>query len=179
MRFLSLAVAAGLTLALGACGPEPQPTMPTPSPTTTPFFASDEEALAAAEEVYREYKAAVAEILAESGRDPDRIREYVTGQFLDESLESFATARANGWRTIGEVLVEDFALEFYDSTSSGPEVIAALSCEDVSHVDVVDANGSSIVRDDRPPRSTFSVIFDLADGGLKISSRTIWSVDEC
>lgn len=179
MRFLSLAVAAGLTLALGACGPQPQPPMPTPSPTTTPFFASDEEALAAAEEVYREYKSTAAEILAEGGKEPDRIRDYVTGQFLDESLDSFATARSNDWRTIGDVLVKDFALEFYDSSSSGPEVIAALSCEDVSAVDVVDAAGSSVVREDRPALSTFSVIFDLSDGDLKISSRTIWSVDPC
>lgn len=179
MRFLSLAVAAGLTLALGACGPQPQPPMPTPSPTTTPFFASDEEALAAAEEVYREYKSAAADILADGGIEPDRIRDHVTGQFLEESLDSFATARSNGWRAVGEVLIKDFTLEFYDSSSSGPEVIAAFSCEDVSGVDVVDADGLSVVRDDRPPISTFSVIFDVSDGDLKISSRTIWSVAPC
>jgi hypothetical protein len=79
-RALIAAALLAVPLALGACGPDPSRGRPTatPAPTSTALYASDEEALAAAEEVYREYLDVVYRVLVEEA--PLQELESVTGQ---------------------------------------------------------------------------------------------------
>ena len=67
-RLLPLAVLGAALLA--GCLPTDPPVTPPPTSDLEPVFASDEEALAAAEEAYGAYLAAADEILSSGGADP-------------------------------------------------------------------------------------------------------------
>ena len=163
-------------LVLSGCGTgDPIPTLP-PTPSTTPVFASEEEALAAAEDAYAAYLEIWSEIAAEGGVAPDRLAPYATGEFYDEELEGLALFRDNGWRSVGTSQVKAIELQYVDlSGSASTEVLAAYLCIDVSGVDVLDASGTSVVSPDRPDLQAFEVFFDLLDGGTLLpSSRDTW-----
>ena len=61
---------------------------PPPTPSVEPLFASDEEALAAAEEAYAAYLAMSDEIAGDGGADPERIAPFVTTERLRDELDS-------------------------------------------------------------------------------------------
>ena len=62
-----------LALVLAGCAPDVPAIQVPPTPTVTPLFASDEEALAAAEEAYAAYLAMSDEITSDGGERPERI----------------------------------------------------------------------------------------------------------
>ena len=70
---LGVATTLALGLALAACSTGGTPLPPAPSPSVTPVFASDEEALAAAKDAYTAYLKVSDQILVDGGANPDRI----------------------------------------------------------------------------------------------------------
>lgn len=170
MRFLSLAVAAGLTLALGACGPEPQPPMSTPSPTTTPFFASDEEALAAAEEVYREYLAMSDLISSEGGARPERIAPYVTEEWLEHELKTAQELAESGRRIIGESEITAVELQHRDDHQ-----IVVYACHKLEQTMVIDANGRDVTPTNRPSEGLLEVTFVIDGVAIRVGGSDLWS----
>jgi hypothetical protein len=176
MRTLVGAVTvAGMLLLTGCGGGDPIPTLP-PTPTATPIFASEEEALAAAEEAYAAYLEMSNLISSEGGVDPERIAPFASRDFYQSALEGFETLRGNQWRTIGASVLEGAVLQFADTTGQNQrDVVAAYVCVDVAGVDVVDANGASVVSPDRPDLQAFEVFFDINSEGLLVpSSRETW-----
>ena len=81
---------AGMLLLAGCGGGDPIPTLP-PTPSATPIFASEEEALAAAEDAYAAYRGMSDQISAEGGANPERIAPFVTESRLADELRGFAT----------------------------------------------------------------------------------------
>src|SRR5690606_919779 len=80
-----------ITLVLAGCTqPDPMPTPP-PTPSAAPVFASDEEALAAAEEAYGKYLETVDAILADGGSNAERLKPLVTSALFEHEREGFAT----------------------------------------------------------------------------------------
>lgn len=176
MRTLVGAVTvAGMLLLTGCGGGDPIPTLP-PTPSATPIFASEEEALAAAEEAYAAYLVVSNLISSEGGIEPERISQHATGDFYESALEGFQTLRDNQWRTVGESVLTSAELQYADlEESDRGQVAAAYVCVDVSGVDVLDAEGTSVVSPDRPSLQAFEVFFDLTpEGSLKISDRLPW-----
>ncbi len=170
MRFLSLAAAAGLTLALGACGPQAQPPTPTPSPTTTPFFASDEEALAAAEEVYREYLAMSDLISSEGGADPERIAPFVTEMWLDHEIETAEELGESGRRISGNSEVSSFQLQERNDSQ-----IIVYACHQLDHTKVIDADGHDVTPKDRARESLLEVTFVIDATAVLVGGSELWS----
>src|SRR5690606_17858669 len=118
---------------------------PAPSPTTVPLFASDEEAFDAALEVYEKYSLAIVEVnsggvSADEARD--RLSEGLTGEFLEASLEGFASFREQGERVTGQIVVEDAKLQQYDRHASGGSAVIIYVCSDVAGADVIDSSGN-------------------------------------
>lgn len=179
MRTLVGAVTvAGMLLLAGCGGGDPIPTLP-PTPSATPIFASEEEALAAAEEAYSAYLEMSNLIGSEGGIDPERIAPLTSGDFYQSALDGFQTLRDNEWRTIGESVLQGAQLQFADLTGQIEEhAVAAYLCVDVSGVDVVDRAGASVVSPDRPALQAFEVFFDLtSEGSLVPSSRDAWETE--
>jgi len=170
--------ALALVLLLSACVPtSPDPT-PTPTPAVTPVFASEEEALAAAEEAYAAYVALADQIFAEGGAAPERLADVATGSFLEASVEGFREVERDGWRSTGGTTFRRFELQSYRAdVASG--ALTAYVCEDVSAVDVLDSNGISVVSPTRPASTTLQVVFDLTERGFLVSGREAWSNEPC
>lgn len=171
-RLLHLAAAA-LILSLAGCdAPAPPITLP-PTPTTTPVFASDEEALAAAEEAYRAYLAVSDAILQAGGRDPQRIYDVATRSVGDDEQAGFSQFMRDGYRSVGSTTFEPAQLELV-RTSSEIDVVRIYVCTDSSGVDVVDEYGKSVVAPTRQTRVAFEIGFDFVGSSLLMSSKSVW-----
>ncbi|GAB3607128.1 hypothetical protein GCM10027413_25370 [Conyzicola nivalis] len=170
-------------LAASGCAPEGPKADEKPSPTATPLFASDEEALAAAEEAYAAYVQLTDAILAAGGSGIERLGEVAAGQQLRTDADEIGELATLGYRTVGQTTFSDFALQGYDRDGAdGIAVVTAYVCEDVSGVDVLDANGISVVEVSRPDRAKYEVTFDSAtpaSSQLLVSLRQPWVEPEC
>lgn len=175
-RVVGAAVVVFGMLALSGCGTgDPLPTLP-PTPSTAPVFASEEEALAAAEAAYGAYLDVWNMVAREGGVNPERIRPVSAGAFYDSELEGLKTFSDNGWRSEGDSAVAAAILQYADlETGSREAVVAAYVCLDVSGLDVVDADGASVVSPNRPSLQAFEVTFDLTvDDSLVPSDSVPW-----
>jgi hypothetical protein len=157
--FAALLVAATLAALTGCSTPEPPPPVVSPSASAsasaTPVFASDEEALAAAEKAYTEYLATVDAVLNAGGKGAEMINDVASRDALQAGVsdaEEFARERV---KTIGVRTVANLVLQSFDD-----ERVRLYICEDVSAVNLLGANGESLVSSTRPPRQAFEVAVD-------------------
>ncbi len=176
MRIAALILAAGLAFTLGGCVKDDGPIVPKPLPSSTPIFASDEEALAAAEEAYGDYQAVEDQISADGGANATRINEVSTGAALTAALEGFQKYVAGEYHSTGVTGFEFSGLQQYlERSADGLGVVAAYVCLDLTAIDVLDAANSSIVSPSRPDFQAFEVSFDMVDGQLLLAARDPWT----
>lgn len=130
---------------------------PTPEPTPTPTgFATEDEAFAAAEATYRGYVDASNQVDFSDPATAEDVYAWLTESALDASREEITTASAEGWRRTGNaeiVLLQPHALG-EKATQATMDV-----CLDMSGVDVLDADGNSLVPDPRPGVQSIRVEF--------------------
>lgn len=149
-----LLVTVGMTQLLG-CAPEPEPT-----PTPTAAFASEEEAFAAAEEVYRAYNDALNQIDPSDPETFEPIFSLTSGEFEESDRKNFSIMQAEKHEITGDAVVLSFR-----GQSASPlldEVVASV-CLDVTAVEIVSAEGASLVAPDRPDVYALKVIFRTGD----------------
>jgi hypothetical protein len=172
-KLLTAALVVGTALALTACVPDTSVPTPAPSPSVTaPLFASDEDALAAAEKVYREYLAAAAGIM--QGSRPAKDIELVTGgDFAEDEIQGFQEFASEGNVIRGSTVLASFTLQQVLSAQD-PYTVVAYACEDISAVTVVDSTGRSLVNESRPPVNLLEVTLEADDvDQLRIISREL------
>jgi len=159
-----LALLALAAVPLCACTPEP-----VPSPTPTAAFATEDEAFAAAEEVYRAYLVAAAE--RADGTAPDTPSAYLSGEALEADIETQRTLIDQHLQIIGASTIH----EFVPLESSIDEPVATILveiCIDISGSRVIDQHGKDITPTDRPERGKLSVEFSGNGQQLLISRST-------
>lgn len=162
---------------LGGCGTPTVP--PLPTPTATAAFASDEEALAAAEAAYAAYLEVSRVISEDGGRDPERIEGYAAGDLLASAYEGFASLHDKGWRIEGEARIVKSVLQFVAPTL-GEQSVGAYFCVDVSGTDVLNSDGESVVAPDRADVFAVEVVFDaLNEDELVPSITEPWEASLC
>ena len=88
-------------LSVSACAPPAPAEPPKASPSSTALFASDEEALAAAEEAYREYQHVSDAIYIDGGADPERLLEIATQAKYEYEKSGYDKIRALGYHSTG------------------------------------------------------------------------------
>ena len=166
--------ALALVLLLAGCVPTAPETSPTPVPTATPVFASEEEALAAAEEAYAAYQAATDSVTAAGGTDGSPLRNLVTPEQYERETAGLAAFAATGWRTVGTSSFDSMIIQSYDD--SGFAHISVYVCSDVGAVRLIDDAGTDVTPPSRPNRLPLVVEFEAADrrSNLLISSSDIW-----
>jgi hypothetical protein len=166
---------AGITLAatlavLTGCAASTEPAAPSPEPTSAPVFASEEEALAAAEDAYKAYLKVYDQVLNDGGEGAERLSEILTGKALEDAAAGAAEFRADDMRITGTRRIDALHLQSVDHDGA-----TFYACEDVSDVGVWDSNGESLVAPDRPPTTPFEVrLVKAREGELRISERTVW-----
>lgn len=166
---LGLSAAVLLVLLAGCDGP-PSPLTPVPTPSVTPVFASDEEALAAAEASYAAYLAVSDAASADGWRQPELLAEYVTSEELVQTRETYAELAATGRHTQGSSTFDSATLQQFDG-----QELAIYLCLDVSKVRLVDADGQDVTPLSRPNRIPLEVGFRITESGhLLLSSSDVW-----
>lgn len=157
-----LALLALAASALSACTPTPEPT-----PTPTAAFASEEEAFAAAEEVYRAYLDASGDINTSDPSTFEPLYELTTDGVNDADRESFSAMHAEGLAISGNTVL----LAFKGTSAKAPyEEVGAQACLNVSEVSVVDGEGNSRVNPDRPDVYALTLGFKFDGDRLLLSS---------
>jgi hypothetical protein len=175
MRTAPLFVMGALLLALAGCVPtDAHPTAP-PHSSASPVFASDAEALAAAEKAYAAYLKVSDEIANDGGKDADRLKGLATGTLLSDDMSGFASFTAKGWHSVGETKLTKAVLQSADVAPGGQGTVVVYLCEDVSGVDVLDQSGVSVVSTGRPELQQFQVTLDLMRSRLIPSEREPWT----
>lgn len=170
-----------LLVVLSGCTPSDAIAPPEPTATFVAPYATDEEALAAAEAAYAEYTRISGEILRDGGKDAERIFEIAVGDFAQENFDGMENLEERGGYSTGVATFDQVELQRYSATGGDREIITIYVCHDVSAVDVLDSAGVSVVPDDRLDRSRMEATFDFdrLSNSLKISSRENWPDPEC
>jgi hypothetical protein len=177
----AVAVAGVMALALSGCvgAPAPTPT-PTVSPSAEPIFASDEEALAAAEAAYAAYLRKADEIGSRGGTNPDDIRDVVAPAYASELIASFDRLGERGLHTVGATSFDGARLADYSLDSPSAEVTIYV-CLDVSGVRVVGGDGADVTPIDRILRAPLQAHFvSSSDSPMTLlpSGSEAWTGDD-
>jgi hypothetical protein len=173
----ALAVAA--ILLLPGCTGDAPIVLPSPESSTAPVFATDEEALAAAEAAYGEYLRVSDEILMDGGDDPERLLTVATPELFEVESEGYATARELGQRSTGGSKFDSMELQQYvPAAAGGKSIVVVYACNDISEVDFLDARGQSVVAPGRVNRIPVEITFDHTTSGsstLLVAAEENWT----
>lgn len=159
-----LAVLALAAASLSACSPD---TAPTPEPTTA--FASEEEAFAAAEEVYRAYN--------DASNSGSKTTDYLSGSALQSDLDTKRYLDENDLSLSGDSEVVSFS--GVDAQLDGISKIHAQVCLDVSASRVIDETGADVTPADRESRWLLDVTMSGAADDLTISTSSVAEGSSC
>ncbi|WP_194763281.1 hypothetical protein [Microbacterium sp. UFMG61] len=156
----AVVVVPALVLFLVGCAPGAA-TAPTP----TPAFASEAEAFAAAEEVYRAYNEAFSSIDLGDPGTFEAVFELATGDFQKADRTTLSELHAEGYSFVGSTTVVAFK-----PLDASPllDTVTAVICVDVSMSDVTGADGRSVLPESRPDLNALRVRFIESSSGLLI-----------
>jgi len=181
MSQLTFRVAAALAVAtallLAACTGDAPIVLPKPDPTTAPVFATDEDALAAAEVAYGEYLKASDAITAKDGADPNTIGEYVHSEYLPEVLESFEDLRTDHLHSQGRLGFDGMTLQQYTDDLSNPATISVYVCVVATNARLLDEDDEDVTPVERDDRVPLEVTFQTEERqpSLLIRSSDLWT----
>ncbi|WP_346233725.1 hypothetical protein [Parafrigoribacterium mesophilum] len=130
----AVALAAAFALLLGGCVPQSRPVQPKPSPSSSPIFASDEEALAAATKAYAAYLDMEDEIAQDGGNNPDRLAPFVTPEQMVAERKAFTKLLESGKHQLGSTSFRIASLQQSDQNVDGRASVGAYICADISAV---------------------------------------------
>jgi hypothetical protein len=169
------AVACACLIALSGCATPATPRATTNPPTAAPVFESDEEALAAATEAYANYQQMADLIDNEGGLKPERIAPFVSERFLDTAIQQSEGFRERNLRSVGATTFMVDGVQSLNLTDSNDTVVSLYICDDVSGVDVLDEEGTSLVSENRVAVTPFQVTFALNAGNeFVVDARDVW-----
>lgn len=177
---LLLAVTAAL--ALGGCVAEPPVVIPDETASIEPVFASDEEALAAAEEALVAYYQVSDQIIIEGGVSPERLEDVATTEISDREAAGYKQLTERGWVGVGATSVDSVELQQLDQSAGvGDEVVTVYACVDISGFDLVDSSGTSVTSASRVLRTPFEIGFTRLGedaSGLVLSRKDAWTGED-
>jgi hypothetical protein len=140
---VALATGAFAVFCLAGCVQSTTHVIPTSDPSSTPVFASNAEALAAAKTAYVAYLAVSDEISNAGGADSQRLAPLVTKKWLPSETESYAAFANTGERFTGVTGFDSFRLQS-SNVSHGYAEVEVYVCANVSRTRLLDATGADI-----------------------------------
>ena len=171
---VALVVAIGLT-ASGCATDDPAP-KPSTSTSAAPLFASDEEALAAAEEAYAAYLAVSDTITADGGANVGRIDSVVSPSLQSAVHASLRKYEDRNLRTTGQSNFDTATLQRSETDSAGVARVGIYVCLDVTNVRVISADGSDATPVDRVNRLPLAIDFiSTGQGSLVMDGSDSWT----
>ncbi|WP_010203036.1 hypothetical protein [Salinibacterium sp. PAMC 21357] len=178
-NLVTLSIGALLVATLSGCVPS-EPAPPQPSASFAAPYASDEEALAAAEEAYGEYIRVILGTYRREATDPNPLSSVASGDHLAELLLEFEERISDGRYILGDESFDQVVLQRYSRDASPYEVIAVYLCDDLSGLEIF--RGDDKIGPEKPlSPMTMQIVFDFDPDSkrLLVSARDIWNTDAC
>ena len=170
MRVKPLIALPLIAIALAGCSAQqPAPKETTAAADQKPLFASDEEALAAAQAAYANYLEVSDQIARDGGANPERLKGLVSpDQYLSE-VEPFTAMVKEGSAQTGQSGFDSFHLQSVTS-----DEVTAYLCLDNSNVSMTTTSGET--KSPSTPRWPLLVKFNLdSNNKLVLSGSETWS----
>lgn len=174
----ALAAASALLLTLTACVPPADVVVPVEPSHAQPVFASDEEALAAAVEVFEEYQEVVYNTDDLGVPDFDELSELVTDEWLEVERQGFENNAQSGLRLEGVATQTNRLLQQWWEDPPGVANVIVYFCEDQSSVRVVSESGQDVTpvsREDIVPIEVYFVGISTGSKTLRIAEVGPWA----
>jgi len=172
-------VAVGIAVAMTAsgCTKQPPPLAPDPTPTVRPVFASDAEALAAAEKAYAAYLRVNDQVARDGGRNVQLLKPIETPRQFAYDSKSFGNFLSSHSHVSGHSKYHKFALQQADSTADGGEVVKVYVCLDVSGTRVLNSRNQDVtpVGDEKLPLKVTFRSTSEAPSRLLLDGSDVWS----
>lgn len=179
----NLMAAAGVLLGallITGCATQDPAASPAPRPTSTPVFASDEEALAAAEAAYAEYLKVSDAIAADGGAGVDRLEPLVTAEWYEKELVAFKNLRETGRHQEGTTSYSNVQLQQVEPDGTGGTLLTIYACSDSSGTSFVNSDGTDGTPEKREVSVGVEVIFITTystQPQLRLSNYSPWPDD--
>ena len=155
------AAAVAVALVLVGCVPTTSPASPAPRPSTTPVFATEAEALAAATKAYAAYSEASDSVTFDGGKRPDRIAKFVSPEQLKRELKGFLYYKVNSLSSRGNSKFDSVRLESLIGHTKSDFDLSVYLCSDISSIRLFDSTGADVTPLDLPKRSPLQVGFEV------------------
>lgn len=171
MRVKPLIAIPLIALALAGCSAQKsQPKESTTAAEQKPMFATDEEALAAAQAAYANYLEVSDQIARDGGANPERLKGLVSAQLLTESEGVFSDYLEKSIAVEGQTAFDSLHVAGISSKSASFYV-----CLDVGGTRLVSANVGDVTPAGR--QSRLPIIFEISKtgGAFTIESSEVWS----
>ena len=176
LRSLVLPTTLTLLLALAGCSNTAEIPRADASPSASPLFASEDEALEAATAVYAEYNATASAIFQQRGDGVERLKPLLSDQLYEEEAASIQEAVDSGITTKGTSRTTGVELQQYDSGPAGIASVAFYACSINDQVTALDESGNPSQEQPEVIEVTLEVIVSSdSDGRLFISRRDFWA----
>ncbi len=171
-----MVVAVGLLCGCTPAAPTPTPTR-TPAATHSPVFASDADALKAATDAYAAYLKMSDTIAHDGGKDPERIKPFVTAAWYEVQLKDLNTLHAKGYKAVGDSEFDKPTLRNSSTDVSGRARVGVYLCVDVSKVRLVNSAGADVTPATRHDRLPLQVEFqaNASSSKLLIDKSEVWT----
>jgi len=186
-RLTAAAGIAALALLISSCGgpddPVAQPTPSSAAPSSSaPTSASvvpvsaEDQAVADASDLVVKYYAAIDRVNLDPNTDANTLRDVTANEAFDLQLRTALQTKSRGLTQIGNVRVLDvkpFSIDLSSDSTTNPRkypTIVMDTCIDVTGVNVVDAEGKSVVATTRPPQSAARIDVVQFDFGWRVNA---------
>lgn len=130
--------------------PSPELTEP-PYETELNLTPDEKKAADEAYDVLVNYIKANNEVMADSGGEPDRALQFVSGELREEHVESFGSMADAGEVAVGGVSHRYHHLDELEKSSGADGEAVFESCLDFSNFDLLDEDGESLSGGDTEP----------------------------
>jgi len=172
MRYTPLIAVPLIALSLAGCAAvQQEPPVATVAVEEQPVFASEEEALAAAQAAYTQYLAVSDQIARDGGANPERLEGLVSKALFIDEQSGFTEISKSGLHAIGSSYVDTLHLQ-----KNGSGKVNTYLCVDRTQIRLFDDSGVDATSTSRIDRYPLEVSFTAKlGGGLLVESSDTWS----
>jgi hypothetical protein len=166
-------LAMSTALVLAGCAQTSSPPVRPSSPVPTPAASAVASVLvSAAEQQYLKYFKVSGDVLRDGGRNPERLRPYVTGAEYKTEQALATSVRQTGRRLVGPTTTRNFTVQ---SQSTASHRLRAYACVDNKTSRIVDAAGKDVTPAGRVSRSTLLLTFDTSGPQPLLAASEQWT----
>ena len=139
------------------------------------MFASDEEALAAAEAAYANYISVSDQIARDGGAGAERLQPFVSDDLYEQQRQDYEGVLAKALRTTGASTFDSFRFESYDALSGDVRAYVCLRTGGIMVLNLASENVTPVGRNNDLP---LQIVFRPGanqETAIVVAGSDVWS----